>query len=195
MGSGRIYIFVISILLGVCGGGMWKGTWPGYSGEWSAGGAAAGREGGVSDEIMVLAGVTSVAGPGIRVTVEDSASSGKSIPPERLLVHERHLMLLTNELFAAGAEALAVNGHRFVATTEIRCAGPVISIDGTDNVPPYVVEAIGDPEVLKQSVMMMGGVVDVLALDNLHVGVETEARMAVPAHRKKKTFGKVVVEK
>lgn len=196
MAGRRISIFVVSILLGICAGGMWKEMWPKYPVEWGCGRAAAeDREGMATEEIMKLAGVTPVAGPGIRLAVEDGGSAGmNAAPPERLLVHERHLMLLTNELFAAGAEALSVNGHRFIATTEIRCAGPVISINGTDNVSPYIVEAVGNPEVMKQAIMMMGGAVDVLALDNLQVRVETPEKVTVPAYKEKEAVGKVVAE-
>ena len=58
---------------------------------------------------------------------------------------------LINELKASGAEAITVNEQRVVAATEIRCAGPTISVNNTRVSPPYVVEAIGDAMALESA--------------------------------------------
>lgn len=137
------------------------------------------------NELRRMAGVTQETGRGIKITLEDgTVRKGRNVPISRLIIHERDLLLMTNELFAAGAEAVSINGQRLVATSEIRCVGPAIRINGVNTVPPYIINAVGDPEVLKQTILMMGGVADYLSHENLRVDVETVEKLEVPAFRK-----------
>jgi len=176
---------VIAVLLGLCLGGLARGTWP------KVVPAAPEREAAqpeakdcrVSEEIKRMAGVVPVTGEGIRIKVEDAAvNKWMDYPQDRLIVHERDLMLMVNELFSAGAVAVAINGERMVATTEIRCVGASIRINGRNTVPPYVIEAAGNPAVLKKAVLMMGGVVDMLAMEKLRVDIEELDELTIPAY-------------
>ena len=63
-----------------------------------------------------------------------------------------------NALWAGGAEAMAVQGHRVVSTTGVRCVGNVLHIQGRIYSPPFRVEAIGDPEQLRTSLIASEGV-------------------------------------
>ena len=69
--------------------------------------------------------------------------------PNLLLVHYDHLLFLVNELWVAGAEAVAVNGERVVAQTGFTCAGSLILAGTKKLAPPYVIHALGDPEALR----------------------------------------------
>ena len=60
------------------------------------------------------------------------------------------LRMVTNGLWAAGAEAVAINGHRLSSRTPIRNAGDAITVDYRSLSRPYVVEAIGDPDTLQR---------------------------------------------
>ncbi len=73
-----------------------------------------------------------------------------------ILIHDEDLLKLVNELKAAGAEAITVNEQRVVASTEIRCAGPTISVNNNRISPPYVIQAIGDPAGLESALKMRG---------------------------------------
>jgi uncharacterized protein YlxW (UPF0749 family) len=53
--------------------------------------------------------------------------------------------VVANGLWAAGAEAIAVNGQRLTALTAIRSAGSAILVDLAPLTGPYVIEAVGDP--------------------------------------------------
>ena len=92
-------------------------------------------------------GAVAVTGPGLRITVEDSDSTrespDQSDPDER--VQDVDLQIAVNGLWAAGAEAIGINGHRLTAVTAIRSAGSAILVDLVPLTSPYVVEAIGDP--------------------------------------------------
>ncbi len=171
----RALIFLISAAVGFGLAVMSRGEWPVGREEPKA---AAAR-----GEFARVAGFGAVEGEGVRIRIEDASSIGeKRIPVERLIVHERDLLLLRNELFAAGAEAVQINGLRMVANSVIRCVGPAIRINDVNTTPPYVIDAVGDPEVLKQAVTMMGGVVDVLSTQNLKVYVARKKRITIPVY-------------
>jgi uncharacterized protein YlxW (UPF0749 family) len=50
---------------------------------------------------------------------------------------------VVNGLWAAGAEAVSVNGQRLTALSAIRAAGDAILVDNRPLVPPYTVLAVG----------------------------------------------------
>lgn len=99
----------------------------------------------------VADGALAVTGPGVTVTADDADASAvpgaKADPAGRIL--DIDLQYLVNGLWAAGAEAIAVNGQRLTSTTSIRGAGQAITVDYRPVARPYVVEAIGDPKTLQ----------------------------------------------
>jgi uncharacterized protein YlxW (UPF0749 family) len=95
-------------------------------------------------DVAVWAGTTRMAGPGLEIRLSDSRRPAKSdADRESLSVHDVDLQLVVNALWGAGAEAVAVNGQRLVATSPIRAAGETITVNFRPLVPPYKVEAIG----------------------------------------------------
>ena len=111
------------------------------------------------EELAAPAGLTPVAGPGVAVTLNDSTSAlPTDADPNDYVIHEEDLQAVINALWAGGAEAVAVNGHRIIATTAIRCVGNVLLLHGTTHSPPYVIEAIGDPEELTAGLERDGAV-------------------------------------
>lgn len=108
----------------------------------------------LANELMrqrALAGLTPLAGPGIEVVLNDSTRPvvPSEVNPEFYLIHDYDLRDVINLLWAAGAEAIAVNGERIVATTSIYCVGATIMVNDTRMSPPYVVRAIGPVEQLE----------------------------------------------
>ena len=102
--------------------------------------------------LELLAGETPVTGPGLRITLADapSTSAGSGADPrqgttaDQGRVLDRDLQTVVNGLWAAGAEAISVNGQRLTARSAIRYAGQAILVDFRPLVPPYVVQAVGD---------------------------------------------------
>ncbi|MBE3557139.1 MAG: DUF881 domain-containing protein [Firmicutes bacterium] len=90
------------------------------------------------------AGMTSVQGAGVRITLSP-AEEGATVPYTDLLN-------IVNYLLAGGASAVDVNGQRIVATTAIRSAGNGIVVNNTPLTPPYRIQAIGDAEKLRAAV-------------------------------------------
>jgi uncharacterized protein YlxW (UPF0749 family) len=133
---------------------------------------------------MILAGLTDVKGPGVVVEMNDSqkpSQAGQN--PNVFLIHERDLQDVINAIFGAGAEAVSVNGQRFVSTTEVVCAGNVIMINGVRVAPPFNILAIGDPSVLESGLKMRGGVVDTLKLWEIEVKVKVDQEITIPAYQ------------
>ena len=104
------------------------------------------------DALAAAAGVSPVRGPGIKVMVDDApAQPGKGAAGRagtgRVL--DTDMQRLLNGLWAAGAEAVSVNGQRLTQLTAVRSAGDAILVAYRPLSPPYEVLAIGDPDDLE----------------------------------------------
>lgn len=96
------------------------------------------------DMLARQAGAVALKGRGVEVKLSDSDRQPPS--PEEAgayRIHDTDLQLVANALFAAGAEAVAINDSRLVATTPIRAAGDTIVVNFRPLLPPYRVVAIG----------------------------------------------------
>jgi uncharacterized protein YlxW (UPF0749 family) len=101
------------------------------------------------------AGFVPVTGPGLLVTLANAAPEADEDPvggaPEedpRGRVRDGDLQQVVNALWAAGAEAISINGQRLGPTTAIRFAGEAVLVDFQPVTNPYEVRAIGDPDTL-----------------------------------------------
>lgn len=135
--------------------------------------------------LKMAAGLLPIEGRGVRITLSDSEQKPKDYEdPVFRVVHYDQLELLINELWAAGAEAIAVNGRRLGATSGFSCAGTTILIDTNRLAPPYLIDAIGDAENLKNALMMPGGFVEQQILSfNLKFVIETGEKLYLPAYQ------------
>jgi len=108
-------------------------------------------------EAKMNAGVIGVSGPGLRITLDDSkrAAIGQE-DPMLFLIHEGYIREIFNALWNGGAEAIAVNGQRVTTNTEVYCSGSYIQINGTRQMPPYVIDAIGDTNTLSAALKFYG---------------------------------------
>jgi len=105
----------------------------------------------------MAAGYVPVQGPGIIVTIDDSKRPIKpGENPNLYLIHDDDILKVINELWASGAEAISINEQRLVIGSEIRCAGPTLSVNNSRYSPPYEIRAIGDPKTLESSLKMRG---------------------------------------
>lgn len=110
-------------------------------------------------EAKAFAGLTELEGPGVSVTLADSKKPPPPMPlANNYIIHDMDVLKVVNEMFAAGAEAIDVNGHRVVTTSSFRCVGPVIHVDGVPVASPVVIRAIGDPAALQGGLELPDGV-------------------------------------
>lgn len=118
---------------------------------------------GLNDELQaarIAAGLIPLTGSGIVLQIEDSLEpADPEGNTEDLLVGARDLRTVVEELWAAGAEAIAVNGERMTPTTAVIDIGPSILVNSAYLAGPYQVTAIG-PDDLYARLSASPGFVD-----------------------------------
>jgi len=97
------------------------------------------------EEAMMNAGLIELMGPGVQITLDDSTRVATGEEDKNyFVIHEQYIQEILNALWNGGAEAIAVNGQRVTTYTEVFCGGSFIQINGTRQMPPYLIRAIGD---------------------------------------------------
>ncbi|MFD4572373.1 DUF881 domain-containing protein [Streptomyces sp. NPDC058417] len=124
-------------------------------------------------QLGILAGTVAAEGPGITMTIEDTKGT---VEPDMLLD-------AVQELRAAGAEAIQVNGVRVVAGTFLTDSGNGVGVDGNKINAPYRFKVIGKPQDLEPALNIPGGVVQTLEKEQATVVVERSTKIVVDALR------------
>ena len=141
------------------------------------------------ENIKMGAGVLAMQGPGISIVIDDSKKQSKTGENLNLyLIHDDDILKVINELRAAGAEGISINEQRLIATSEIRCAGPTLSVNNTRYSPPYEIKAIGDSQTLENALKMRGGVVETLQFWGIQITIKTENNVILPAYKSQFRF-------
>lgn len=132
----------------------------------------------------INSGKSKVKGQGIIITMYDN-------PEERMpgfdinddVIHDLDILTIVNDLKIAGAEAISINGERVISTSEIKCGGPTIRVNGRSSAVPFVIKAIGDSKLLNASVTAPGTYGDILK-SVYQVGFDTsvEDSIIIPAY-------------
>lgn len=136
------------------------------------------------ERVRMEAGLLPVAGPGIIIVLDDSKRSRQpGENPNLYLIHDDDLLKVINELRAAGAEAISINEQRLLAMSEIRCAGPTLSVNNSRSAPPYEIKAVGNPQTLENSLKMRGGVIETLQFWGIQVSVKRQDVVNIPAFK------------
>jgi uncharacterized protein YlxW (UPF0749 family) len=137
----------------------------------------------ITDRLTALgmdAGTAPVVGPGVTVTVDNAPNAGEDPAG---VIRDSDLQVLVNGLWQAGAEAIAINGHRLTSLSSIRYAGKAITLNYQSLTPPYVIDATGNPDTLPAALMSTAGGATWESLhSNLGVrfDVLTEAKLVLP---------------
>lgn len=133
-------------------------------------------------DAKIFAGLTELEGPGVIVTLRDSAKPMNALPTDST-IHDTDVLKVVNELWASGAEAVSVNNHRVVGSTSFRCVGPVIHVDGVPIATPVTIRAIGDTDTLSGGLNLPGGVLsEIRQTDPSMVQLEAAKLMRLPAY-------------
>ncbi|MBM7701776.1 DUF881 domain-containing protein [Metabacillus iocasae] len=126
------------------------------------------------EKLRMYTGKIKVKGKGIEVTLSDSSYIPTEENVNNYIVHENHVFNVVNELLIAGASAVSINGQRLTKESYVACNGPVITIDGNQFPAPFVISAIGDPDVLYPALNIAGGVKDQLVEDHVVVKISKQ---------------------
>lgn len=130
-----------------------------------------------------ISGLNALKGPGLILVLNDSTKPTQpGEDPNLYLIHDEDLLKVINELRAAGAEAISINEQRLLATTEVRCAGPTIQVNGNRIAPPFAISVIGDVSLLESSLRMKGGVLESLEFWGITVKIEKPKVVTVPGY-------------
>jgi uncharacterized protein YlxW (UPF0749 family) len=109
------------------------------------------------DRDQLLAGQTPAVGPGLQVVLREppraSASTqpagGASVPiGGAIVLTDRDVRSVVNELWTDGAEAISVNDVRLTPTSAIRFAGEAVLVDFAPITSPFTIRAIGNADDL-----------------------------------------------
>lgn len=130
----------------------------------------------VADLLLVM-GRQPVHGPGLAVTL--SASPKRAVTPQALDVSA-----VVNELWAAGAEAVAVNGVRILAVEGFSDDPAGVRVRNRVLHDPFKIVAIGDPATLEGALLVPGGIVDGLEGVGLTVRLGRSADLGVPVSQR-----------
>ncbi len=124
-------------------------------------------------QLGILAGTVAAQGPGITVTIDDAKGTVKA----------DMLLDAVQELRAAGAEAIQVNGVRVVANTFLSDFDGGVKVDGNKIAQPYRFKVIGKPQDLEPALNIPGGVVQTLEKEQATVTVDRATKIVVDALR------------
>jgi uncharacterized protein YlxW (UPF0749 family) len=136
------------------------------------------------EAFRVQAGHVPLAGPGVVVELDDSPFPLRpGDDPNTVILHYTDLQGALNELWASGAEAVAVNDERMIASTGLNCVGTTIICNAKRIAPPYRIIAIGDVDQMARYLGRPDGVLAGLRSFGFPVKVTKAGRLTVPAYR------------
>lgn len=121
-----------------------------------------------------------VEGPGVIITMNDSlAEVREGENPNWYLIHDGDILEIINVLRDAGAEAISINDERVTATSNIRCGGPTINIDGKRHAVPFVIKAVGDPQKLGASAAAPSGYIDLMEFYEIRIDIQKVDKLVI----------------
>ena len=146
------------------------------------------------NSLSLMAGTTDLKGEGVVITLNDGASVTNADTRSDTLVHDSDLLTVVNELKAAGAEAISVNGQRIIATSAIRCVGPVIQVNYQKVAAPFEIKAIGNAQYLESAMTIKNGVVDMLKEYGVEVTISRQNKIQIPKYDGTQTYENATVD-
>jgi len=136
-------------------------------------------------EARLAVGLTDLIGPGVVIEIADS---NRTVPdgenPANYIVLVDDLRDIVAALWASGAEGIAINGERLVATTSIYGVGASILVNTAFLSPPFRVEAIGSSGLLDRfsaNPAYLGRVAQRISVFGLEFATATADSLKLPA--------------
>lgn len=131
------------------------------------------------NELQILAGTVEVEGQGVRMLIDDPRGE----------VTQELLVDTVQELRDAGAEAIAVNDIRLLASSAFTTRNNRLVLDDQPLEAPITIQAIGPSQTIAEALAIPGGAVDSLqAKPDVVARVETLEQMTVPARPDAQAF-------
>lgn len=140
------------------------------------------------DKANIAAGVTPVTGPGIVLILDDRADPSQEDNTSNFALQYWSLLPIINELNAAGAESISINGERIIASSEISNQGTSILVNRNTIASPYEIRAIGDAKTLESSLNLKGGELQALIISGTKVNIRKSEKVEIPAYAEDLAF-------
>ena len=133
---------------------------------------------------MVL-GKVAVKGQGISIYLNDAPMNDglDSFQYQMKLVHNTDIIQVINDLKNAGSEAISINGHRIVGVSEVYCSGPFLRVNGVKIASPFLINAIGNKEVLYTYMMSNENYLKIMMTRKIVVEVKKSDNIKIPAYK------------
>ena len=128
------------------------------------------------EEAKLILGNTDVIGNGIEVKLTDDGDNEYSY---------KDLLNLVNELRAAGAEAISINGERIINLTDIvYISNKYILVNSNKISSPYTILAIGDENYLKSALSIKNGYVDIKQKEDYKIEITERKNIQINKYNK-----------
>jgi len=132
------------------------------------------------------AGLTTVKGKGVVISLADSPQYPKDDRPDNYIIHDYDIRLVVNSLRVGGAKAISINGQRLISTSSIRCAGGYVLVNTVRLVSPFIIKAVGDPNELTKALNADSDtkrlLTDFTTIYGLKITVEQKEEVIVPGY-------------
>ncbi len=131
------------------------------------------------NKLKKLNGSSSLKGPGIIMTIDGHAP-----------VIYTDLVKVINELWNSGAEAININGNRITSRTYFYQSEETyqMTVNSTLLEAPYIIRALGNPQVLKNGIELPGGIIDLLHAYGIYPEIKTMPELVLEPTNKEITF-------
>jgi uncharacterized protein YlxW (UPF0749 family) len=125
-------------------------------------------------DVEAATGLRRVTGDGLVVRLADAPDADENADENDLnRIFDRDLQLVTNALWASGAEAIAINDQRLTATSTIRKAGGAILVDFRPVTSPYEIRVIGPDDLEDRFSDTAAAALMRKVADSEHIGFDT----------------------
>lgn len=139
-----------------------------------------------AEAARIAAGLTALNGPGIVLQLEDSpGQAAADAVPGDALVSGEDLRTVVEELWLAGAEAIAINDERVVGPTAVVDIGGSLLVNSAYLAPPYQVTALGPADLyarLSESAGFRDFVAARATRDGIRLSFAEGSELVVPAY-------------
>ncbi len=134
------------------------------------------------DTVRRQAGLTELTGQGLVVSINPRTYVVGGQKKIVRVISDQELLVLVNELNAAGAKGISINGQRLISRSAIRLAGNFVNVNNIATAMPYEVRALGDAAGLETALRLYGGVFDQLS-EFYDVTLTQTSSMTLPAYQ------------
>lgn len=134
--------------------------------------------------LQAEAGSIAVSGPAVVVTLDNAIEHESADEPQLARVLDIDVQQVVNGLWAAGAEAISINGQRITTLTAIRSADNVIKVNYRPMAAPFEIVAVGDSTSLPGRFGDGSGgqwLRHVASNDGLRFSIRSEDSLTIPA--------------